>query len=708
MTTTTADKGASPAPTPAKPDGPPPAAAAPAVAAPPSDSVTLTIDGQKLTVKKGTLVVEAAKQLQQEIPVFCYHPKLKPVGACRMCLVEIEKMPRLQTACTTPVAEGMVVKTKSDAAKGGQNAVVAMLLANHPLDCPVCDKGGECPLQDNTFDHGVGVSKFQEEKRHKDKAFELSSKIVLDRERCILCYRCVRFHDEIPGDRALAVIDRGSRGEIGVLDGEAYTSPFQGNTIDICPVGALTSRQYRFRARPWDLKHTRGVAVDDPIGSNLWIDTRDGRVLRLRPRENAEVNGAWIADGTRFDTVPAERSERLGTALVRRFDPSGAPGGKLEPATWFEALRKAGSMMRNHNVGALASPALSNEALAVLAQGHLGAVNVWPRLSGWPVQGTLKNLSASKAVVVVGCDPFAELPMLALWIRKAIVPTTDAGQTKGGGGSLVVVGAENGLFRDTKVWLKGAGLEQLTDLVAALEGKGSADAKKAAAVLADPAQRPASIVAGPGVASTSEGRALLDRLATLLGCTPEASFFGAVDPYANARGARTVLAEAGQPSSADVDAGGPGGVVGKAIAGALDVLLVVGDVPGHQSTKSGFPVADTGKARAIWLTGALDAKAEGIPDAVDVVLPLASIYEQGGSFTNLEGLHQGFDAGGIPPGNGSEKAKADFEALALLATELGNATPKDLKGLRTIFASQHAFSKISQNRNVARAELNVV
>ena len=408
MTTTSADK---------KPDAPPaPAAAAPA---PPSDTVTLTIDGQKLTVKKGTLLVEAVKQLQQEIPVFCYHPSLKPVGACRMCLVEIEKMPRLQTACTTPVGEGMVVKTRSDMATGGQNAVISMLLANHPLDCPVCDKGGECPLQDNTFEHGLGVSKFEEEKRHKDKAFELSERIVLDRERCILCYRCVRFHEEVPGDRALAVIDRGSRGEIGVLEGEAYDSPFQGNTIDICPVGALTSRQYRFRSRPWDLKSTRGVATDDPVGSNVFIDSRDGRVLRLRPRENVGVNDAWIADRTRFETLPGERAERLATPLVR-------VNGKLTPVSWFEGVRKAGTLMRNHKVGLLLSPALSNEALGVATVANLGALQVWPKLSSWPVEGTLKNLASSKSVVVVGCDPWTESPILALWIRKAIVPAPPA------------------------------------------------------------------------------------------------------------------------------------------------------------------------------------------------------------------------------------------------------------------------------------------
>src|SRR4051812_19169354 len=179
--------------------------------APPSDTVTLTINGTKVTTKKGTLLVEAARQAGIEIPVFCYHPKLKPVGACRMCLVEIEKMPRLQTACTSPVAEGMVVTTKSDQVVEAQKGVIELLLANHPLDCPICDKGGECPLQDNTFNFGLGVSRFTEEKRHVEKALPLSDRIVLDRERCIMCYRCVRFHQEIPGDESLAAIDRGDR-----------------------------------------------------------------------------------------------------------------------------------------------------------------------------------------------------------------------------------------------------------------------------------------------------------------------------------------------------------------------------------------------------------------------------------------------------------------------------------------------------------------
>ena len=663
-----------------------PSAAAPAPA-PQSDMVTLTIDGQKVTVKKGTLLVEAAKQLQNDIPVFCYHTKLKPVGACRMCLVEVEKMPRLQTACTTPVGEGMVVKTKSEMAVGGQNAVVSLLLANHPLDCPVCDKGGECPLQDNTFEHGLGVTRFEEEKRHKDKAFELSEKIVLDRERCILCYRCVRFHEEVPGDRALAVIDRGSLGEIGLAAGEVYDSPLQGNIIDICPVGALTSRQYRFRSRPWDLRKAKSIAVDDPVGSNLWVDSRDGRVLRLRPRENLELNDAWLADKTRFDTVPAERAERLATPLVRK-------DGVLHAASWFDGVRKASALVRNHKVAALASAALSNEAFAVLAEGGLtSSIAVWPKLSTWAPKGTLASLKASKSVVVVGCDPFVEAPILALTIRRALVPFTDNGITSGGGGSLVVIGAANGLARDTKVWLKtddGTVLGGLRDLVAAINGSGTETARKAAAALKE---RPASIVAGAAISSSAEGVEVLEQLRTLLGCTDATSFTGGVDMVANAGGARAIF---GDDVAVSAD---------KVVASKPDTLIVVGDLP-HQAA---FPLKEVGLGtRVIWLTSSLPSSNAVIPDFVDVVLPLADHYEQGGSFTNVEGRHQGFDAGGVAPG-GAEKAKADWEALALLSGELGVVLPKDLKALRAALATKHAFAKVlPANKNTAPTSLNVL
>jgi NADH-quinone oxidoreductase subunit G len=654
-------------------------------AAPPSDTVTLTVDGHKITVKKGTLLVEAAKKAKVDIPVFCYHDKLKPVGACRMCLVEIEKMPRLQTACTTPVAEGMVVRTQSELAKGGQNSVLALLLANHPLDCPVCDKGGECPLQDNTFGHGLGESKFEEDKRHNDKAFELSDQILLDRERCILCYRCVRFHEEIPGDRALAVLERGGHGQIGVLDGDKYDSPFQGNTIDICPVGALTSRQYRFRARPWDLTETKSIACDDPVGSNLWLDTRDGRVLRIRPRDNLEVNDVWIADRTRFGTMPAERVLRLQRPLVRK-------DGALVEASWVDALGAAVSLMRSKKVGAAVSPTVSSEAMGALAALELGDVNVFERSAPAP-KGTIAGIAKAKSIVVVGLDPWTEIPMLALWIHRAVAQTA-AGP---GGASLVALDEKNGLFRDTKHWVKAPRAElraKLKELVDALEGNGSAEMKK---VAADLTGKPSAVLVGTQLALDPEAAPLLEKLYALLGADGSAGLVGAPSAFVNGRGAQLVLKDAAQ-----VDAKKKEGVFQRAAYGDIDTLLLVGDV------LSRLGLSDLGKARAVWFAHSLpkDIEAAGIPGFVDVVLPLAHPYEQAGSYVSCEGRAQGFDAGGVPPG----ESKADWLAVVMLAREIGVELPLELSALRKRLSASapDAFSTLAPNRARARAELSIV
>src|SRR5256886_9605075 len=290
------------------------------------------------------LLVEAAKLIGLDIPVFCYEPRLKPVGACRMCLVQIEKLPRLQTACTTPIGVDMIVHTNTPDVVAAQNGVLELLLANHPLDCPICDKGGECPLQDNTFEYGPGASRFTEEKRHKEKAYPLGEQIVLDRERCIMCYRCVRFHQEITGDEALAAVERGADSEIATLDGEPYTSIFGGNTIELCPVGALTSRQYRFKARPWDLVRTPSGCNGCAVGCNVELHARDGRILRMVARENREVDDGWLCDMGRFDTLPPLAGNRPIRPMVR-------VSGRLEPASWDEALSRAAELLRSGEAG---------------------------------------------------------------------------------------------------------------------------------------------------------------------------------------------------------------------------------------------------------------------------------------------------------------------------------------------------------------------
>ena len=218
-------------------------------------TITFTLDGREVQAPEGVMLVDGAKYGDVEIPVFCYEPKLgQPVGACRMCLVEIEGIPKLQTACSTPIRDGMVVHTQTERVHDAQRAVVEFLLINHPLDCPVCDKGGECPLQDITYGWGPGTSRFIEPKRHFKKPLELSPLIAIDRERCILCYRCVRYSQEVSEDYQLVLLERGAASFVGTFDGHPYVAPFSGNIIELCPVGALTSRAYRFRARPWDIE----------------------------------------------------------------------------------------------------------------------------------------------------------------------------------------------------------------------------------------------------------------------------------------------------------------------------------------------------------------------------------------------------------------------------------------------------------------------
>ena len=267
------------------------------------------------------MLVDAAKGGDVEIPVFCYEPKLGgPVGACRMCLVEVEGIPKLQTACSTPVRDGMVVYTQTDRVKEAQNAVVEFLLVNHPLDCPVCDKGGECPLQDIAMGWGPGRSRVTDPKRHFQKPMPLSPLVRIDRERCILCYRCVRFSQEVAEDEQLQLLERGAASYVGTFDDRPYIAPFHGNIIELCPVGALTSEAYRFRARPWDIEDAGSVCTLCPSQCNVKFTVRDERVERVLARDNHEVDDGWLCDKGRFgfQMIDSERAGRSSRPRRRR------------------------------------------------------------------------------------------------------------------------------------------------------------------------------------------------------------------------------------------------------------------------------------------------------------------------------------------------------------------------------------------------------
>ena len=287
--------------------------------------ITIVVDGVEIEATEGTMLVDAAKHGDVEIPVFCYEPKLgDPVGACRMCLVEIEGIPKLQTACSTPVRDGMVVYTQTDRVKEAQNAVVEFLLVNHPLDCPVCDKGGECPLQDISMGWGPGKSRVTDPKRHFQKPIPLSPLIKIDRERCILCYRCVRFSQEVSEDEQLQLLERGAKTFVGTHEDRPYIGPFHGNIIELCPVGALTSQAYRFRARPWDIEDAGSVCTLCPSQCNVKFTVRDEKVVRVLARDNAEVDDGWLCDKGRFGYQMFSSPDRPLTPQVRA-------GGGLEP-----------------------------------------------------------------------------------------------------------------------------------------------------------------------------------------------------------------------------------------------------------------------------------------------------------------------------------------------------------------------------------------
>ncbi|HEY8643522.1 MAG TPA: 2Fe-2S iron-sulfur cluster-binding protein, partial [Candidatus Dormibacteraeota bacterium] len=309
--------------------------------APPSTDVTLTIDGRTVTVPKGTLVVEAAKKLSLEIPVFCYHHKLNSVGACRLCLVDVSPgPPKPQTACTTPVAEGMVVRTNTASAVAARADILEYELVNHPLDCPVCDKGGECPLQDLTFRYGPGNTRMTFPKRTFEKPIPVSPLIALDRERCILCYRCTRFSEGVAEDGQLVAVDRGAGTMIATFGDEPYRAPFTGNVIELCPVGALTSTTYRFEARPWEIQDVPTVCGMCPVGCNVNATTREGKVKRILSRNHPEVDDGWLCDKGRFAYAHLHAEDRLRDPILR------VRRRGFEEVSWERALDEAERLLR--------------------------------------------------------------------------------------------------------------------------------------------------------------------------------------------------------------------------------------------------------------------------------------------------------------------------------------------------------------------------
>ncbi|HEX6116451.1 MAG TPA: NADH-quinone oxidoreductase subunit NuoG [Solirubrobacterales bacterium] len=395
------------------------------------EPVTIVVDGVEVSAPEGSMLVDAAKHGDVEIPVFCYEPKLgEPVGACRMCLVEVEGIPKLQTACSTPIRDGMVVYSRTDRVIEAQEAVVEFLLVNHPLDCPVCDKGGECPLQDVAMGWGPGKSRMIDPKRHFQKPMPLSPLVRIDRERCILCYRCVRFSQEVAEDEQLQLLERGDRTFVGTFDDRPYIAPFHGNIIELCPVGALTSEEYRFRARPWDIEDAGTICTLCPSQCNVKLTVRDEKVARVLGRDNHEVDDGWLCDKGRFGFQMISSEDRITQPMI-------GSGGVLSPASWTEALEAAAKGLRASGpaTAALVGGQASNEE-GYLAQrivrGALGSPHVDSRrgravpaatlaaLADPKLSVAISALDSADTAVVIGCDPLHEMPILDLRLRKAV------------------------------------------------------------------------------------------------------------------------------------------------------------------------------------------------------------------------------------------------------------------------------------------------
>jgi NADH-quinone oxidoreductase subunit G len=628
--------------------------------------VSLTIDGHAVSVPEGTLIVNAAKMIGIDIPVFCYHPKMEPVGMCRQCLVEVGSPvvdratgqavmdgnkpkigfgPKLETACTTPVSEGMVVLAQSEKAKEGQKSTLEFLLTSHPLDCPVCDKGGECPLQNLTMAHASPQSRYiYDEKHHAEKHFPLGDLIWLDRERCIQCARCIRFQDEIAGEPVLGFYQRGRDTDIITNSEPGFDSVFSGNTTDICPVGALTTADFRFGARPWEMKAAASICAQCPVGCNITFNTRreamsDGKVAikRVMPRQNEAVNEIWMCDKGRFAYHFTESEDRMSKPLVKKH-------GNLETASWKEAVEEIGNKVKGNKGGVvvLASGRLSNEDLFNLKQlaGGLGApALLYTHMGGGEyttaygvTTGTnFADMGKGTTILVVASDLYNEAPVWYLRLKQAATR----------GATLIVVNA-----RETKLerYAKFVVRYSYGDEIEAISGLTKKDKISEALTGAE------NLVVlygsdGLGLAGSSALAAACAELVKIRAGKPNNGLIG-VWPRANDQGAW----ELGFQPAADL---------AKTLKGKT-VYIVAADPAGD----------DPALAAALKETKFVIVQELFLTETAklaDVVLPAQAYTDRDGSFTSAERRVQHFYPA-VPPRG---ETKADFAIMAAIAREAG-------------------------------------
>ncbi|GAA2115007.1 NADH-quinone oxidoreductase subunit G [Actinomadura alba] len=646
--------------------------------------VTVTIDGFEISVPEGTLIIRAAELLGIQIPRFCDHPLLDPVGACRQCLVEVPDMgngrgmPKPQASCTTTVMPGMVIKTQltSPVADQAQQGIMEFLLINHPLDCPICDKGGECPLQNQAMSNGQGETRFLERKRTFPKPVALSSQVLLDRERCIQCARCTRFSAQIAGDAFIDLFERGAKEQVGIADGKPFQSYFSGNTVQICPVGALTGAAYRFRSRPFDLVSKPSVCEHCSAGCAQRTDYRRGKVTRRLAGDDPQVNEEWNCDKGRWAFTYATEPDRLTTPLVRGED------GVLAPASWPEALDAAarGLAAAKGRAGVLTGGRLTLEdayAYAKFARVALGTNDIDFRarahsreeaeflaaaVAGRSIEVSYTDLEKAPAVLLAGFEPEEESPIVFLRLRKAVrkglkvfsvAPYTTRGLTKVGGTLIQTSPGE-----------ESAALGALIT-----EASATTEALKAEGAVILVGER---LAASPGALSSAIR--LAEVTGARLGWVPRrAGERGAVEagalpgllpvgrPVTDTE-ARAEVARAWAVAELPTTAGRDTGEILAAAANEQIDALLIGGVDPFDLTD---PRAALDAIESTPFVVSLEQRVSAVTDRADVVLPVAAVAEKSGTFVNWEGRGRPFDTALAVSG-----AMSDLKVLNALAGEM--------------------------------------